>query len=118
MFPLLNVPLKKVLITSTLGHLSQFFFSCGGGHICARCRCCCPLLCLLELCSRGGAGTAQALLQYMGIGRLYPLVVILFRFDDLKPELLVKVNGRLVADLHMTVRQGEIKYTLKKIRYI
>lgn len=26
MFPLLNVLLKKVLITSTPGHLSQFFF--------------------------------------------------------------------------------------------
>lgn len=38
----------------------------------------------------------------MGICRLYPLVVILFRFNDLKAKLLVKVNGRLIADLNMT----------------
>ena len=80
------------------------FFSCGGGHRAA------ASLSLLELSAGGGAGAAQALLQHVGISRLYPLVVILFRFDDLKAELLVKVNGRLVADLHMTIGKGEIKY--------
>lgn len=52
-----------------------------------------PLFCLLKLSSWGCTWTAQTLLQHMGICRLYPLVVILFCFDDLKAKLLVKVNG-------------------------
>lgn len=62
-----------------------------------------PLLCLLKLSAGGCTWAAQTLLQHMGICRLYPLVVILFCFDDLKAKLLVKVNGWLIADLHMTV---------------
>lgn len=39
----------------------------------------------------------------MGICGLYPLVVILFCFNDLKAKLLIKANGWLIADLHVTV---------------
>lgn len=52
-----------------------------------------PLLCLLKLSGGGCTWAAQALLQHMGICRLYPLVVILFCFDDFKAKLLVKVDG-------------------------
>lgn len=62
-----------------------------------------PLLWLLKLSTGQCTRTAQALLQHMGICRLYPLVVILLCLNNLKAKLLVKVNGRLIADLHMTV---------------
>lgn len=52
-----------------------------------------PLLCLLKLSGGGGTWAAQTLLQHMGVCGLYPLVVILFRFDDLKAKFLVKVDG-------------------------
>lgn len=52
-----------------------------------------PLLCLLKLSGGLCTWAAQTLLQHMGICGLYPLVVILFCFDDLKAKLLVKVNG-------------------------
>lgn len=41
----------------------------------------------------------------MGIRWLYPLVIVLFRLDDLEAELLVKVDGRFVADLNVTVER-------------
>lgn len=63
-----------------------------------------PLLGLLQLFPRGRTRAAQALLKHVGVCRLYPLVVVLFRLDDLKAKLLVEVDGRLVADLHVTVR--------------
>lgn len=52
-----------------------------------------PLLCLLKLSGGWCTWAAQTLLQHMGICGLYPLVVILFCFNDLKAKLLVKVNG-------------------------
>lgn len=64
-----------------------------------------PLICLLKLSGGRCTWTAQTLLQHMGICGLYPLVVILFCFDDLKAKLLIKVNGWLIADLHMTVER-------------
>lgn len=63
------------------------------------------LLCLLQLSPRGRTSAAQALLKHVGICRFYPLVVVLFRLNDLKAKLLVEVDCRLVADLHMTVRR-------------
>lgn len=63
------------------------------------------LICLLKLSTWRCTWTAQTLLQDMGICRLYPLVVILFRFNYLKAKLLVKVNGRLIADLNMTNKE-------------
>lgn len=52
-----------------------------------------PLLCFLKLSGGGDTWAAQTLLQHVGICRLYPLVVILFCFNDLESKLLVKVNG-------------------------
>lgn len=52
-----------------------------------------PLLCLLKLSGGRCTRATQALLQHMSICRLYPLVVILFCFNDLKAKFLVKVNG-------------------------
>lgn len=114
MFPLFKRPFKESVdyVDPGASVTVLFFFSYGCGHSCARCKYCCPLLCLLQLPGRGGAGAAQALLQHVGVGRLYPLVVILFRFDDLEAKLLVKVNGRLVADLHVTAwRRNKILET-------
>lgn len=68
-----------------------------------------PLLCLLQISTRWCTWTAQALLQHMGICRLYPLVVILFCLNDLEAKLLVKVNSWLIADLHMTVEKKNLE---------
>lgn len=88
---------------STHGHLSQFCFLGGGARPCSFQR----LLCLLQISPRGRTRAAQALLKHVGICRFYPLVVVLFRLNDLKAKLLVEVDCRLVADLHMTVRRKE-----------
>lgn len=68
------------------------------------------LLGLLKLSAGRRTRAAKALLQHVGVCWLYPLVVILFCFNDLKAKLLVKIDGRLVVDLHVTVgrqrRQG------------
>lgn len=60
-----------------------------------------PLLSLLQLSCWWCTWATQALLENMGICRLYPLVIVLFCFNDLKAKLLVEVNCRLIADLHM-----------------
>lgn len=67
------------------------------------------LLCPLKLSGGCCTWAAQALLQHMGVCGLYPLVVILFRFNDLKAKFLVKVNGWLIADLHVTVGKEKRK---------
>lgn len=51
------------------------------------------LLCLLKLAGGCCTWAAQALLQHVGVCGLYPLVVILFRFNDLEAKFLVEVNG-------------------------
>lgn len=61
-----------------------------------------PLLRLLKLSARRYARASQAFLQDVRVCRLYPLVVVLLRLDDLEAELLVEVDGRLIADLHVT----------------
>lgn len=63
------------------------------------------LLGLLQVSCWGLARAPQALLENMGVCRLYPLVIVLFRFDDLKTKLLVEVDRRLVTDLNVT--EGE-----------
>lgn len=65
------------------------------------------LLCLLELAGGRCTRAAQALLQHVGVCGLYPLVVILLCLDDLEAKFLVEVNGRLIADLHVTVWAGQ-----------
>lgn len=52
-----------------------------------------PLLSLLKLSARQRTRAAKALLQHVGVCWLYPLVVILFCFNDLKAKLLVKIDG-------------------------
>lgn len=42
----------------------------------------------------------------MSIRRLYPLVVVFLRLNDLKAKLSVEVNCRLVADLDMPVTES------------
>lgn len=64
------------------------------------------LLCLLKLAGGCCTWAAQALLQHVGVCGLYPLVVILFRFNDLEAKFLVEVNGGFIADLHVTVGEG------------
>ena len=84
-------PLKKVVNVSTLGLLSQFLLGeLGQDHVSQMAQ---PLVCLLQLSSRGRTRAAQALLKHMGICRLYPLVVVLFCLNDLKAKLLVEVDS-------------------------
>lgn len=68
------------------------------------------LLSVLQVSCWGLTRAPQALLENVGICRLYPLVIVLFRFDDLKTELLVEVNCRLIADLHVTEEERRRKY--------
>lgn len=65
------------------------------------------LLGLLQVSCQGLTRAPQALLKNVGVCRLYPLVIVLFRLDDLKAKLLVKVNCRFIADLHVTVGEGD-----------
>lgn len=68
---------------------------------------------LLQVPSRGHWLASQVLLQDMSISRLYSLVVVLFRLDNLKAKLPVEVDRRLVADLDVTVervRLGQPRY--------
>lgn len=51
------------------------------------------LLGLLKLSAWRRTRAAKALLQHVGVCWLYPLVVILFCFNDLKTKLLVKIDG-------------------------
>lgn len=61
------------------------------------------LVCFLQLSCWRRTWAAQAFLKDMGICRLYPLVIVLFCLNDLEAKLLIEVNSRLIADLHVTV---------------
>ena len=41
----------------------------------------------------------------MGVGRLYSLVVVLFRLHNFETKLLVEIDCRLVTDLHMAMER-------------
>lgn len=62
----------------------------------------CSVVGLLHVCVLAKTGGLKVFLQHVGIRRLYPLVVILLRLDDLKAKLSVEVNGRLVANLNVS----------------
>lgn len=68
------------------------------------------LLSLLQVSCWGLTWAPQALLENVGVRGLYPLVIVLFRFDDLKTKLLVEVDCRLIADLHVTEGQRKKDY--------
>lgn len=65
------------------------------------------LLSLLQVSCWGLTWAPQALLENVGVCWLYPLVIVLFRFNDLKTKLLVEVNCGLVADLHVTEEEKD-----------
>lgn len=67
------------------------------------------LLCLLQVSCWGITRAPKALLENVGVCRLYPLVIVLFCFNDLKTKLLIEVDCRLVADLHVTEEENAQK---------
>lgn len=94
-------PLNKVLNVLTLGAFVTVPFLQRQSHLCSP-RTLALLLGLLKLSAWWRTRAAKALLQHVGVCWLYPLVVILFCFNDLKAKLLVKIDGRLIVDLHVT----------------
>lgn len=54
----------------------------------------------------------------MGVCRLYPLVIVLFRFDDLKTKLLVEVDRRLVTDLNVKVNVVKSAILLTDVQHV
>lgn len=104
----LNCPPKKVVYLQALkgiGHSSTWWIR-AEIHLSSVLR---LLLGLLQVSCWGLKRAPQALLENVGVCRLYPLVIVLFRFDDLKTELLVEIDCGLVADLHVTEGETDIK---------
>lgn len=65
---------------------------------------------LLQVCVLAETGRLEVLLQHVSVCRLYPLVVVLLRLNDLKAKLPVEVNCRLVADLDMPEHKERVRY--------
>lgn len=59
----------------------------------------CSVVGLLHICVLAKTRGFEVFLQHMSICRLYPLVVVLLRLNDLKAKLPVEVNCWLIADL-------------------
>jgi len=59
----------------------------------------CSVVGLLYICVLAKTRGFEVFLQHMSICRLYPLVVVFLRLNDLKAKLSVEVNCGLIADL-------------------
>lgn len=62
----------------------------------------CSVVGLLHICILAKTRGFEVFLQHVSICRLYPLVVVFLRLNDLKAKFSVEVNCRFVADLDMS----------------